>query len=68
MVVYACYAKLSATSLYLTNHAIDLISCVCSGSLISDSPLSGRLPLEGDCLDEETMFIFSGVQTGSKRV
>jgi hypothetical protein len=25
----------------------------CSGSLIPDSPLSGRLPLEGDCLDED---------------
>jgi hypothetical protein len=38
---------------------------LCSGSLNPDSPLSGKLPLEGDCLDEETTFIFSGVQTGS---
>ena len=38
---------------------------VCSGSLNPDSPLSGKLPLEGDCLDEETTFIFPRVQTGS---
>ena len=33
---------------------------VCSGSLNPDSPLSGKLPLEGDCLDEETTFISLG--------
>jgi hypothetical protein len=45
----------------------DHLGWMCSGSLIPDSPLSGRLPLEGDCLDEETTFIFPGVQTGSCR-
>ena len=30
----------------------------CSGSLNPDSPLSGQLPLEGDCLDEEPTVSF----------
>jgi ADP-heptose:LPS heptosyltransferase len=46
-------------------HRASARRAICSGSLIPDSPLSGRLPLEGDCLDEETTFIFPGVQTGS---
>jgi len=47
------------------NQFIKLLTRICSGSLNPDSPLSGKLPLEGDCLDEETTFIFPRVQTGS---
>jgi hypothetical protein len=36
----------------------------CSGSLNPDSPLTGMLPLEGECLDEETTVIFSVEPSG----